>query len=149
MTARNDAITLSKWWASTCSPSAPIARLEIVTPSCIAEMNRGGSLVIRRTARARLFPSCSSSRMRVRREVTRPYSAATKNAFSDDQAGERQHLEGEGHRERPEDARVLGGRSSSTRISRSEYSQACDDTNICSIMGRCGSSTGKSRARSR
>ena len=35
-----------------------------------------------------------------------------------DEAGERQHLEGERHRERPEDARVLGGRSSSTRISR-------------------------------
>ena len=41
-----------------------------------------------------------------------------------DEAGERQHLEGERHRERPEDARVLGGRSSSTRISRSEYSRA-------------------------
>ena len=38
--------------------------------------------VIRSTARARRFPWCSSSMIRVRRDVTRPYSAATKNAFS-------------------------------------------------------------------
>ena len=55
---------------------------EIVTPSCIDEMNLGGSLVIRPTARARRLPACSSSRMRVRRDVTSPYSAATKNALS-------------------------------------------------------------------
>ncbi len=54
---------------------------EIVTPSCIAAMKRGGSAVIRSTARAPRLPSCSSSMIRVRRDVTRPYSAATKNAF--------------------------------------------------------------------
>src|SRR5262249_49381372 len=75
------AITVSNWRASTCSPRAPIASEVIVTPSCIAAMNRGGSLVIRSTARARRLPSRSSSRMRVRRDVTRPYSAATKKAF--------------------------------------------------------------------
>ncbi len=52
-----------------------------MTPSCIAEMKRGGSAVIRSTARARRFPSCSNSMIRVRRDVTSPYSAATKNAF--------------------------------------------------------------------
>ena len=107
---------MSSLCASTCSPSAPIASEEIVTPSCIAEMNRGGSPVIRMTARARLLPSCSSSMIRVRRDVTRPYSAATKNPF---------------RRSRPTrasicrrkviyaaplvGARLLGGRSSSTR----------------------------------
>ena len=56
--------------------------------------------------------------IRVRREVTRPYSAATKNAFSDDQPGEGQQLERECHGSRlTEGARVLGGRSSSKRIS--------------------------------
>ena len=82
ITARIEAITVSRWCASTCSPRAPIPRLVMVTPSCIAEMKRGGSPVIRNTARARRLPSCSSSMIRVRREVTRPYSAATKNAFS-------------------------------------------------------------------
>ena len=53
-----------------------------MTPSCIAAMNLGGSAVIRSTARARRFPSRSSSRIRVRRDVTRPYSPATKDAFS-------------------------------------------------------------------
>ena len=43
ITARNDAITALERCASTCSPRAPIASEEIVTPSCIAEMNRGGS----------------------------------------------------------------------------------------------------------
>ena len=33
----------SKTLASTCSPSAPIARLVAVTPSCIAAMKRAGS----------------------------------------------------------------------------------------------------------
>ena len=42
----------------------------MVTPSCIAAMNFGGSAVIRSTMRARRLPSRSSSRIRVRREVT-------------------------------------------------------------------------------
>ena len=49
-----------------------------VTPSCIAAMNRAGSAVMPSTTRARRFPSCTSSCMRVRRTVTSPYSAATK-----------------------------------------------------------------------
>src|SRR5437773_6619280 len=81
MTASAVAITGSNRCANSGSPTAPIASEVIVTPSCMAAMNRGGSLVIRRTVRAPLFPSRSSSRMRVRREVTRPYSAATKNAL--------------------------------------------------------------------
>ena len=44
----------SKMRAKTGSPRAPIARLVIVTPSCIAAMNRGGLAVIRSTMRARL-----------------------------------------------------------------------------------------------
>ena len=68
----------SKTCASTCSPTAPIARLVAVTPSCIAAMKRGGSAVIWSTERARRFPCSSSSRRRVRRAVTSPYSAATK-----------------------------------------------------------------------
>jgi hypothetical protein len=82
MTASTDAMTSSSFRASTCSPRAPIARLETVTPSCIAAMKRGGFAVIRSTARARRLPWCSSSMIRVRRDVTRPYSAATKKAFS-------------------------------------------------------------------
>src|SRR5437773_121564 len=81
MTASAVAITGSNRCANSGSPTAPIASEVIVTPSCMAAMNRGGSLVIRRTVRAPLFPSRSSSRIRVRREVTRPYSAATKKAF--------------------------------------------------------------------
>ena len=51
-----------------------------------AELHRrdeaGGSPVICRTSRARRLPWCCSSMIRVRRAVTRPYSAATKNALS-------------------------------------------------------------------
>ena len=53
-----------------------------VTPSCIAAMKCGGSLVIRRTERAVRLPSSASSLMRVRRTVTSEYSPATKNALS-------------------------------------------------------------------
>ena len=53
-----------------------------VTPSCIAAMKRGGSAVIRCTARARRLPSSASSCTRVRRTVTSAYSAATKKPFS-------------------------------------------------------------------
>src|SRR5580765_5020127 len=81
ITASAPAITAPNFSASTCSPRAPMPRLVIVTPSCIAAMNRGGSAVIRRTASARRLPACSSSAMRVRLDVTRPYSAATKKAF--------------------------------------------------------------------
>jgi CBS domain containing-hemolysin-like protein len=48
----------------------------------IAAMNRGGWAVIWRTSRARVLPWSRSSVIRVRRAVTSPYSAATKNAFS-------------------------------------------------------------------
>ncbi len=72
----------SKMRAKTGSPRAPIARLVMVTPSCIAAMKRGGLAVIRSTMRARWLPWSRSSAMRVRRAVTRPYSAATKKAFS-------------------------------------------------------------------
>ena len=80
--ARIVAIHGSKSSLSTVSPTAPIASEVRVTPSCIAAMNRGGCAVIVRTAWARRLPSDSSSRSRVRRAVTSPYSAATKNAFS-------------------------------------------------------------------
>ena len=88
-----------------------------VTPSCIAAMKCGGSAVMRSTcARARGCPARSSSRIRVRREVTRPYSAATKNAFSSDQPGEGEELEREGHAAcAVAGAQVLGGKSSSKR----------------------------------
>ncbi len=72
----------SKTRARTGSPMAPMARLVSVTPSCMAAMKRGGLAVMVSTARARLLPCCSSSVIRVRRAVTRAYSAATKNAFS-------------------------------------------------------------------
>ncbi len=50
-----------------------------------------------------------------------------------DQANKGQHLEGERHRERPVDARVLGGRSSSTRISRRSIAgRATDRTYVLS-----------------
>ena len=48
--AITDANSGSKTRASTCSPSAPIARLAPVTPSCMAAMKRGGSATIRSTA---------------------------------------------------------------------------------------------------
>ena len=41
-----------------------------VTPSCIAAMKRGGSLVIRSTSRARRLPWWWSSMIRVRLAVT-------------------------------------------------------------------------------
>jgi hypothetical protein len=75
------AVTLSKTRAKAGSPRAPIPRLVAVTPSCIAAMKCDGVEVSRSTARARRLPCCSSSRRRVRLAVTRPYSAATKNAF--------------------------------------------------------------------
>src|SRR5215208_5159582 len=76
----------SRIFASTCSPTAPIASEVSVTPSCIAAMKRGGSPVIRSTCRAVRWPSSASSCIRVRRTVTRPYSAATKNAFRSSRA---------------------------------------------------------------
>jgi len=72
----------SNTFARACSPMAPMARLVAVTPSCIAAMKRGGSATILSTARARRFPCCTSSWIRVLRAVTRAYSPATKNAFS-------------------------------------------------------------------
>ena len=92
-----------------------------VTPSCIAAMKCGGSAVIRSTARARRLPSRSSSRMRVRRDVTRLYSAATKNAFSRisparaSSSRREGHLRAPRHSARPRGAQVLGGKSSSKR----------------------------------
>src|SRR5438093_9919147 len=83
--ARTTAIAVatagSKMCARTGSPSAPVPSDVIVPPSCLAAMKRGGSLLLRSTALARRFPARSSSRIRVRREVTSPYSAATKKAF--------------------------------------------------------------------
>ena len=80
--ARIVAIQGSNRSLSTASPRAPIASEVRVTPSCMAAMKRGGCAVIVSTARARRLPSASISRMRVRRAVTSPYSAATKNPFS-------------------------------------------------------------------
>src|SRR5450432_73621 len=144
-TERKLAITVSKRELSTCSPSAPMPSDEIVTPSCIEEMNLGGSLVMRLTALARRLPLCSSSRMRVRRDVTSPYSAATKNALS---------------RSRPTRAsssrtRFTGWR---TRLVRAywaadrrprevpgEYTGPRDDTNVCSMLLSNGDSLDTSR----
>src|SRR3979490_67121 len=56
MTASSVAITLSNAFESALSPTAPMPSDVSVTPSCIAVMNCGGSLVIFRTARARLLP---------------------------------------------------------------------------------------------
>ena len=67
---------------TTGSPIAPSARLESVTPSWIDEMKRGGASSSRSTLRADLLPWASSSCRRVRRTVTRPYSAATKKPFA-------------------------------------------------------------------
>ena len=60
---------------------APMASEVSVTPSCIAAMKCGGSLVIVITARAGRLPSSISSLSRVRRTVTSEYSAATKKPF--------------------------------------------------------------------
>ena len=79
--ASSVAMSGSKTCASACSPSAPIASDVTVTPSCIAAMKRGGSEMIRSTARAAVALLLQLG-MRVRRAVTRPYSAATKKAFS-------------------------------------------------------------------
>src|SRR5579864_2517853 len=84
--AKITATTVASHGSNRCeksgSPRAPIASEVRVTPSCIAAMKRGGSAVMRRTARARRFPSRSSSRILVRLEVTSPYSAATKAPLS-------------------------------------------------------------------
>src|SRR6185437_12413997 len=48
----------------------------------MAEMKRGGCSSRRSTRRAPRLPCASSSCTRVRRTVTRPYSAATKKAFA-------------------------------------------------------------------
>ena len=122
---------------------------EIVTPSCIAEMNRGGLPVIRSTARARRLPSCSSSRIRVRREVTRPYSAATKNAFSRTRPEQGQHLAGRRSRVGALRARAYWAADRRPRESvQRSIAAAWTDANICSIIVGCGSSTARSRARS-
>ena len=84
--ARSTASTVASHWSknseSTRSPRAPMAREVRVTPSCIAAMKCGGSLVILTTERAVRLPSSASSFMRVRRTVTSAYSPATKNALS-------------------------------------------------------------------
>ena len=56
-----------------------------VTPSCIAAMNRGGSAVIRSTARARRSPCFSSSGSRVRRAVTSAVLGRDEKAVQQDQ----------------------------------------------------------------
>ena len=111
----------------------------IVTPSCIAAMKRGGSAVIRSTARARRFPSRSSSRIRVRREVTSPYSAATKDALSRISPRGRAARE-ELHRACAAEALVRSRRArrpSSHRSLAEPAGARPADTNICSILGRC------------
>src|SRR5690242_17728886 len=67
---------------TTGSPMAPRARLESVTPSWIDEMKLDGLSSRLSTRRARLLPCASSSCRRVRRTVTRAYSAATKDALA-------------------------------------------------------------------
>ena len=86
---------MSKWWASTCSPSAPIARREIVTPSCIAEMNRGGSLVIRQHGARALVPLVLE--LQDPRPPRRDEAVLRRDEerVQEDQAGEGQQLEGE------------------------------------------------------
>ena len=59
-----------------------VLRITANPPRFIAAMNCGGESVSRSTWCARRLPWCASSCMRVRRTVTRPYSAATKNAFT-------------------------------------------------------------------
>ena len=148
ITARNEAISVSNCRASTCSPRAPMPSDEIVTPSCIAAMKRGGSAVIRRTARARRLPSCSSSMIRVRREVTRPYSAATKNAFRSSRPARASNSRTKVMRRFPARAYWAAVRRPRESVCASITSTP-DDTNICSIVLGCGSSTARSRARSR
>ena len=80
-TARNVPSQIPKRLERTFSPIAPIARDVSVTPSCIAAMKCGGSLVILITDRALRLPSSESSFSRVRRTVTSEYSAATKKPF--------------------------------------------------------------------
>src|SRR3954454_4604937 len=80
-TARNVPSHMPKRSERTASPMAPIASEVSVTPSCIAAMKCGGSLVIDMTALAGRFPSSTSSFSRVRRTVTSEYSAATKKPF--------------------------------------------------------------------
>ena len=84
-----------------------------MTPSCIAAMNRGGRETILSTSRARRLPCCCSSTIFVLRAVTRPYSAATKNAFRSSEPDKGGQLEGDSHAPVSPGAQVLGGRSSS------------------------------------
>ena len=134
-TARIVASHSSKSPASTCSPSAPMAREVSVTPSCIAAMKCGGSLVILTTERAVRLPSSASSLIRVRRTVTSEYSPATKKPFSRISSPTADQLEHDGHvrharravaagtageriNRAPSGAQVLGGSSSSTTPSK-------------------------------
>ena len=74
------------------SPSAPMAREVSVTPSCIAAMKCGGSLVILTTERAVRLPSSASSFIRVRRTVTSEYSAGDEEAVQEDQQADGDEL---------------------------------------------------------
>ena len=139
--AKITATTVASHGSNRCeksgSPRAPIASEVIVTPSCIAAMNRGGSAVMRSTARARRLPSRSSSRMRVRREVTRPYSAATKAPFSRIRPTRASYLDRDRHRR---GARVPA--AFLWALARRPRSHRCyprlripiSHTNICSIL---------------
>ena len=86
--------------------------------------------------------------IRVRRDVTRPYSAATKNAFSRispsrASSSRTKVIAGAALR------RARTGRQIVVQANQSaEYSHRLDDTNVCSILAACGSSTARSRARS-
>ena len=94
--------------------------------------------MIRSTPRARRLPSCSSSMIRVRREVTSPYSAATKNAFSRIRPDEGEQLEEEGHAPAPR-GRARTGRQvvvHANQLSRSIAGAVAADTNICSMHRR-------------
>ena len=82
-----------------------------VTPSCIAAMNRAGSLRDPQDELARAgCPAAWSSCIRVRRTVTSAYSAADEEPVQQNQRRDGDELEKEGHAPSP-GAQVLGGSS--------------------------------------
>ena len=109
-----------------------------VTPSCIAEMKCGGSAVIRST--------CARAAVALALELADPRAPRRDEAVlgrheervQQDQPGEGEKLEREGHlpRAAAAGAQVLGGTSSSKRpgIVASAAARRLRDTNICSML---------------
>ena len=102
----------SKMWAKTGSPRAPMARLVMVTPSCIAAMNRGGLAVIRRTRRARLVALVAELGDAGAPRRDEAVFGRDEEGVQQEQACDREELEEESHAPLS-GARVLGGWSSS------------------------------------